>query len=235
MLLGCLNLFDYFFSSQVTKFICGGYSIGISCSLLLAEVFVVENFLKKWAQIHNNSLPQNEKIHETPIIYHARLKNIPDQFLPSGDLIISHSTQSKNRVQSMAFRIIAKDVNFNKELWRELAMLCIEDAEQKLGIKMGSSFTLVVKESSEIIEVERCTKTSGYGIQGLGLKDQMICTTWNDFGLYEVVFGEGNRPVHVSCWIGSVADGHVIAAPCPEENARVLIVVCFTPLKRNSI
>ncbi|XP_061347682.1 acyltransferase GLAUCE-like [Gastrolobium bilobum] len=199
---------------QVTNFECGGYSIGISCSLLLAEVLIVENFLKKWAEIHNK-LPQNEEI-KTPIFYHPGLKKNPEP-LPSD--IISR-TESKNGVQSTVFKVTAKDANFSKEL----ALLCVEDAERKLSIKMGSDFSLFVKESSEIIKVESCSK-NGYTMQGSGLKNQITRATWNDFGVYEVAFHEGNKPLLVSCWFGSVADVHVMAIPCPKENAFTVIVV----------
>lgn len=204
----------------MTNFICGGYSIGISCSLLLAEVSVVDNFLKKWAQIIH-MVSQNEKI-ETSIFNNRRLKNL--ECLPSEDMI-SH-TQSKIEVQSMIFRIITKDgVNFSKEMWRELATLCIQDAEQKLDRKIGSTFTLIVKESSEVIEVEICTK-GGYNRKESSLKDKIICaTTLKDSGMHGLVFHEENKVVHVSSWIGSVVDGHVMIVPCPEENACDVIVI----------
>ncbi|XP_061343927.1 anthranilate N-benzoyltransferase protein 2-like [Gastrolobium bilobum] len=199
---------------QVTNFECGGYSIGISCSLLLAEILIVENFLKKWAEIHK-MLPQNEEI-KTPTFYYPDLKI--HEPLPS--YIISQ-TENKNGVLSTVFEVTTKDANFSKEL----ALLCVEDAERKLNLKMGSDFSLVVKKSSEIIKVESCSK-SGYNMQGLGLKNQITRATWNDFGAYEVAFHEGNKPVLVSCWIGFVADvAHVMAVPCPKENAFAVIVV----------
>ncbi|KAJ1391723.1 Transferase [Sesbania bispinosa] len=208
----------------VTNFDCGGYSIGISCSLLLAEVLVVENFLKKWVQIHNKMLPQNKDT-KTPIFHHTSQEN--SEPLPSE--IISR-TQSKNGVQSMVFKITAEDVDFSKEYWGEIVMFCIEDAEQKLDIKMGSDFSLVVKDSAEVIKVETCSKTkSKYNLQGLlDIQKKILGATWNDFGVYEVAFHEGNKPVHVSCWIASNAagdDGHVMAVPCPEENACAVIIV----------
>jgi hypothetical protein len=41
----------------------------------------------------------------------------------------------------------------------------------------------------------------------------------------EVVFHEENKVVHVSCWVGCVADAHVMIVPCQEENAYAVIVV----------
>nr|KYP67116.1 hypothetical protein KK1_013439 [Cajanus cajan] len=132
--------------SYVTNFECGGYSIGISCSLLLADAFLFENFLAKWAEIHTKMSHQREKI-ETPIFYHARLKNpksLPSDIIPR--------TQRQNGVESMVFKI--SEVNLDKELWRELAMVCVEEAKQKQGTNLGWEFCLVVKESSEVMKVE---------------------------------------------------------------------------------
>ncbi|RHN53792.1 putative rosmarinate synthase [Medicago truncatula] len=205
----------------VTNFKCGGYSIGICCSLLLAEVLVNQKFLNKWVQIHNMLPTTSKEEINTSIFNYPRLKN--HNFLSSEDLI--NHTQNKNRVQSIVFKITTKNVKFSKELWRELAMFCIEEVEQKLDTKIGSSFTLVVKESLEVIEVESVTK-SGYTLNELGIKNQINCiASWNDFGVYEVVFHEENKPVHVSCWIGSVADARVMIVPCLEEENACFVTV----------
>lgn len=109
-------------------------------------------------------------------------------------------------------------------------MFCIEHAEQKLDIKMGSDFSLVVKDSAEVIKVETRSKTkSEYNLQGLlDIQKKILGATWDDFGVYEVEFHEGNKPVHVSCWIALMDDGddgHVMSVPCPEENVCAVIIV----------
>ncbi|XP_016201478.1 vinorine synthase [Arachis ipaensis] len=202
---------------QVTNFECGGYSIGISCSLLLAEVLVVDNFLKKWAKIHDEMLSENGEI-KRPIFYQPCQKNV-DEALASDVNVISRSL-SKNGIESMVFKITSNEASFNKERLRELAMFCVEEAEQKLNIKMGSKFSFVVKESSKVTRVESCSK-SNRGHSSI----QMTPTTWNEFGLYEVAFCKGNTAVHVSCWVASVPDGHVLAVPYPKENVSALIIV----------
>lgn len=157
-------------------------------------------------------LISNKEI-DTAIFNYLGLKN--PKFLSSEDL--NNHTQNKKIVQSVVFKITTKDVNFSKELWRELAMVCIEEAEKKLDMKIGSSFTLVVKEFLEVIEVESVTKS--------GIENQIVCiTSWNDFEMDEVVFHEENKAVHVSCWIGSVADALVMIFPCIEENVCGVIV-----------
>ncbi|KAG5123254.1 hypothetical protein AAZX31_11G036700 [Glycine max] len=213
--------FSPLFYVQVTNFECGGYSIGISCSLLLAEVFLVENFLGKWAEIHMNMSPQHEEI-QTPIFHHPRLKN-PESLPPD---IISR-TQRQNGVQSMVFTITTEDANFSMELWRELAMLCVKEAEQKLSTNLGSEFSLVVKESSEVAKVESCSMNE-WSVEGMRVKHEMSASRWEEFGVYEVAFFEGNKPVQVSCWIDSVSDGYAMVVPLPylkHKNACAVIVV----------
>ncbi|KAL5099033.1 hypothetical protein RYX36_003360 [Vicia faba] len=206
--------FSPLFYVQVTKFICGGYSIGISCSLLLTEILIVKKFLNKWAKIYNMLPSISNKEIDTTTFNYLDL-NIP-KFLSSEDL--NNHTQNKNKVQSVVFKITTKDVNFSKEVWRELALVCIEEVEQKLDMNIGSSFTLVVKEFLEVIEVESVTKS--------GIENQIVCiTSWNDFEEDEIVFHEDNKAVHVSCWIGSVADALVMIFPCIEENVCGVIVV----------
>lgn len=203
-----------FFFPQMTNFISGGYSIGISCSLLLMDLLVVKKFLNKWAQTYNMIPSISNKEIDTTIFTYLDSKN--PKFLSSEDL--NNHSQNKNRVQSVGFKITTKDVNLSKELWRELATVCIEEAEKKLEMKIGSSFSLVVKESLEVIEVESVTKS--------GIENQIVCiTSWDDFGVDEVVFHEENKVVHVSCWIGLVADGLVMIFPCIEENVCGVIVV----------
>ncbi|KAK8341794.1 hypothetical protein V6Z12_A08G188600 [Gossypium hirsutum] len=52
--------FSPLFYVQVTNFQCGGYSIGISCSILLADLLLMKEFLKTWADIHNKIHAETE-------------------------------------------------------------------------------------------------------------------------------------------------------------------------------
>ncbi|CAO2819459.1 unnamed protein product [Amaranthus hypochondriacus] len=53
--------FSPLFYIQVTNFKCGGYSIGISCSLFLVDPLFMANFLNKWAKIHRNIAYEESK------------------------------------------------------------------------------------------------------------------------------------------------------------------------------
>ncbi|KAJ6415671.1 hypothetical protein OIU84_004467 [Salix udensis] len=41
--------------------------------------------------------------------------------------------------------------------------------------------------------------------------------TLDDLGVKELAFRHGNKPAHVSCWIGSAVDGLVMAIPSSNE------------------
>ncbi|KAK7346766.1 hypothetical protein VNO80_21289 [Phaseolus coccineus] len=209
--------FSPLFYVQVTQFECGGYTIGISCSLLLADALVVKNFLKTWADIHYSMLLQREEI-KTPIFHHPLFYEPPP-----ADVI--NRTRCR-RAHGIAFKVTTKDLNLNQEFWREVAMLCIEEAEQKLHKREWTEFSLFVKESCEVIKVEGHSK-SGYCKKVLeqSLKNEISGGTWNDFGKC-VMFHEGNKPVLVSRWIGSIVDdGIVVVVPSPEEKASAVITV----------
>ncbi|XP_022867017.1 protein ECERIFERUM 26-like [Olea europaea var. sylvestris] len=67
--------FSPLFYVQVTNFSCGGYSIGISCSLLLADPFALTGFLKRWANEHNSLLSKLDAP-KTPLCYLPKLRNL---------------------------------------------------------------------------------------------------------------------------------------------------------------
>ncbi|ESW28576.1 hypothetical protein PHAVU_002G000900 [Phaseolus vulgaris] len=198
---------------QVTNFECGGYTIGISCSLLLAEVFLVENFLGKWAEIHHNMSLQHGEI-QRPVFYHPPMKNW--ESLP-----LVNRSESESGVQSLVFKIITEDA----KMGRELAMLCVEEAERKLESDLGSEFCVMVKEcSSEVIKVESWSRGEGMELK---LKYEMRGSRWEEFAVQEVAFNEGNKPVHVCTWIDHVRFGYVMTVPLPnlKNNAFAVIVV----------
>uniref|UniRef100_A0A2N9G3S6 Reverse transcriptase Ty1/copia-type domain-containing protein n=1 Tax=Fagus sylvatica TaxID=28930 RepID=A0A2N9G3S6_FAGSY len=139
--------------ASVTNFQCGGYSIGISCTLLLADLLVT-----------------------------------------------------------------TENVNLDGEVCKSLASLCIEEAESRLCSKMASEFYLFLKENSEVIKMEKCSK-HGHVKPQLSLKTRVTCVGWDDLGAKEIEFRDGNKPMHVSYWIGSILDGLVIAFIPPLNQA----------------
>ncbi|XP_017426951.1 acetyl-CoA-benzylalcohol acetyltransferase [Vigna angularis] len=185
---------------QVTNFECGGYSIGISCSLLLADVFVVDNFLGKWAEIHKNMSDQIGEI-KTPVFYHP-----PTKKSESFPLINRSESESKSGVERLVFKIITEDMNSMEEMWRKMAM----EAEGKVESELGSEFC------SEVMKVESWS-----------MNERMRLNEMREFGVQEVRFNEENKPIHVCCWIDYVRDEHVmtVALPNLKNNSCAVILV----------
>ncbi|KAJ6308593.1 hypothetical protein OIU76_018222 [Salix suchowensis] len=209
---------------QVTNFQCGGYSIGISVSLLLADLLIMENFIERWASIQKKLLPVNDAL-KTPIFYLPNLK-ISVQSL---NTTISH-TPSERGGKTMILKIPG-DTEMegveNNELFKRAASLCVEKAEQELGWEMSSGFSLFVKESSTVLRVQNCRKNEPLKSH-LNLSAQVISSSLDDLGIKELDFHEGNKPVHVSCWTASVFDGFVVAIPSPNGNTSSDINVLVT-------
>lgn len=216
MIVYTIKLLNLCVFSQITKFECGGYSIGISCSMLVADYLIVDNFLKKWADIHKNQSPRCGEI-ETPIFYHPRL-----QYPTFLSTYITSRTPYKNGGQNLLFKITAEEDSVFES---ELARLCIlKEAKKNLPKNLGSEVCFFVKKSSEIIMMETCIKGEQDG-QVLGLKNQMRSTTWDEFGDYDVDFEEGHMPLHVSRWIGSAYDMKFLAVTYPKDGSPVAILV----------
>lgn len=195
--------------SQVTNFECGGYSIGISCSLLLADLllFKENNFLQKWAKIHSNiMLVANNNVPKTPIFYLPNLKK--DGRPVTG---FNSSSPSKNSGQTFIFKIGAKSSVVDNTT---LALLCVEEAERQLGNKMASEFPLLLNQPNNVVKVEKCSMlheatTLNPKLISLGITSE----GWDDLGADDVEFLAGNQPLHVSHWIGSISGGLVLAIP----------------------
>uniref|UniRef100_A0A5B7BXR7 Putative anthranilate N-benzoyltransferase protein 3 n=1 Tax=Davidia involucrata TaxID=16924 RepID=A0A5B7BXR7_DAVIN len=197
------------FYVQVTNFECGGYSVGLSCSILLADTLVITSFLKRWANIHNN-LVSKADMPKIPMFYAPHHK--PNSCYPTNPF-----GSSKNHGQSMIFKIPNKSLMGNKTV----ALLCIEEAERKLGVEMASKFSLIVKESSENIKVEDCWKEEIVEKPSSFVNGLMSCASWDDLEASEVAFHEGNKPVHVSYWIYSVSGGLAMVIPSPDHDEAV--------------
>ncbi|KAH0974116.1 hypothetical protein GBA52_016015 [Prunus armeniaca] len=209
---------------QVTNFQCGGCSIGISCSLLLADILLKENFIKKWADIHNNMLSKDD-LPAAPMYYFPNTKKCTD----SSPTSIFSSNTSKKSSQTMIFTIPGEHVNSENDY---ALQFCVEEAERKFGTKMASKWSLFLKtKSCNSIKVENFPK-DGLIKPKSGLQSQIAAAIWDDFGTNDVEFRKGKKPALVSYWIGFVSGGLVMAMPsadqkgCPDE-VKVIVTVPY--------
>ncbi|KAF7138881.1 hypothetical protein RHSIM_Rhsim07G0118000 [Rhododendron simsii] len=213
--------FSPLFYAQVTNFHCGGYSVGISCSLVLADPLAIISFLRRWANIHSRMVSETEMA-KPPLFY------LPN-FKPNASSLTNQagSNQIKDRRKPLIFR--TGKINHNEvDKRKALALRCIEEAELKLGGKRASKITLLVKKPSEEIEVESYLR-EGLMEKQLSFRSGLNCGSWDDLGASEVKFCEGKKPVCVSYWISCVpGEGLLVLIPSPDESASETLSVVVT-------
>ncbi|KAL0464086.1 UNVERIFIED_CONTAM: protein ECERIFERUM 26-like [Sesamum latifolium] len=211
--------FSPLFFVQVTNFSCGGYSIGISCSLLLVDPFLLSNFLKRWADLHNTMFSTTD-LPEFPAFYLPKLgKSGSSAGLQMG------SNARKNAAQSVIFKLPKKISELDD---KNLAALCINEVEREVATKMASNFSLFVKAPNEDTKVEICSRQLEVSESTISLS---CARTWDELGLESICLNEGKKAVHVSCWINSAVDEGcvMIIPPSDEKNSMGLkIIVTFS-------
>ncbi|KAF2315102.1 hypothetical protein GH714_038164 [Hevea brasiliensis] len=212
----------------VTNFQCGGYSIGISCSLLLADLLIMDNFLLKWANIQKDMLSKNDEV-KLPLFY---LPNLKTASLAANRTFSPASIERCG--QTMIFRITGENVDLKNESSKKLALLCMEEAEQKLGNKIISSeFSFLMKESPTVMQVENFKKIER--VNSHLMSDQVMITSSSlkDYlEINEIAFTEGNKPAQVSYWAGAVNDGLAVAIPSSNEGVSELNFIITFPIEK---
>lgn len=198
----------------MTNFQCGGTAVGISCSVLLADLLFKENFLKKWANIHNLLL-SDKSLPVTPFY------NFPHVEKKGSSLkSIFVSNPSKKCGKTMIFNVTGGNVDSEND---DALQFCVEEAESKFGV---GKFFVKISNSCSGIKVENFRK------EGLAKPklSRIAEAGWDDFGAKEVEFREGNKPACVSCWVGLISGGLVMAMPssAAQEGASELVKVIVT-------
>ncbi|KAH7862987.1 hypothetical protein Vadar_011875 [Vaccinium darrowii] len=216
--------FSPLFYFQVTNFQCGGYSVGISCSLLLADPLAIICFLSRWANIHSKMVSETEMT-KPPLFYTPKFK-------PNASFYTNQvgSNEVKDRRKPLIFKTGKLNPN-DVETRKALVLRCIEEAELKLGGKRASKFSLIVKTHSEPeeIEVESYLRQGLMEEKPLSFSSGISCGSWDDLGASEVIFYEGYKPVCVSHWIGSApGEGLLVLTPCPDESVSEVFNVVVT-------
>ncbi|CAN7069928.1 unnamed protein product [Brassica rapa subsp. trilocularis] len=188
--------FSPLFYVQVTNFESGGYSIGISCSILIADLLIETDFLKKWAKIQSSLAHSQTTL--KPIFYLPPVKR--DKFINElprpvsvldrgGPLVIRAKTCSKTPLACM-----------------------------KKSVKAAEDVFLFLKEQSA--GEDSTTERHGMKVE-IHSRDEAIgdCDCGDhleetDVGLLlDVSLAFENKFEFNSCWVGSVAKGLVLIVP----------------------
>ncbi|KAF3616858.1 putative oleosin 1-like, partial [Capsicum annuum] len=211
--------FSPLFYVQVTNFKCGGYSIGISCSLFLADPFAMTSFLKSWSNIHNNLVSQIDAP-KIPSFYTPNFTKIGS----SQNLSITSPKTKKQITKTFIFKNSKMKLNNNESL-KNLASKCIGEIESKIGKKISSNFTFLVKENFENIKMENCSREEIIKKEN-GLLS-IVLANWDDLGANKVRFIEGNKAIHISYWIinGENNQDLVMISPTHDEDNHELNII----------
>ncbi|CAL9089145.1 unnamed protein product [Musa textilis] len=197
------------FFIQVTQFQGDGYSIGISCSLLLADPFVLARFLKSWTQTH------------TTMFAHGQLTKPPIHlcyFHASGHPPC-HSNSNSTAISAAATTTTLFKVARNSCATNAAAATCFREAARKLGTKPASSYSLMISDRSVYLTVESAglDEVAGGSATEVAWRDQL--------GIEEISLVEATKPVHASCRIVPCAGETLVVVMQPSDEEELMVSV----------
>ncbi|XP_072963136.1 uncharacterized protein [Typha angustifolia] len=215
------------FYVQVTRFQEEGYSIGISCSLLLADPWQLTKFLKSWALTHAQMLSQGH-LSKDPIFH---LSFFQRRANPNYIKSIPLDYSSKPTITTTT-TVLFKSSQKPSKLMPSLNKLVASEAVSKLGDHGAaggvSNFYLFLSEE-EGLKVERWS-------EDVRTNDSLInveVVHWEEFcRVEELSLMEGNKAVHVSYDIISRGNGEgivVVMSPHDEEGDSNLVISATIP------
>ena len=173
----------------------------------------ITSFFRRWAKLHNKIVSEAEMT-KLPIFYLPNLK-------PSGSPLTNQSSSNQS-AKTLIVKIDTNKLNLNVEACLALVLLCIEEVEIKLGVKMTSKFSLLMEEPSKVVKMESYLR-EGLIEKPLEFKNGLNCARWDDFWNSEVIFYGGNKPVRVSYWINPVSsEGFVIVIPSLDSEMNIV-------------
>ncbi|XP_020263172.1 uncharacterized protein LOC109839154 [Asparagus officinalis] len=216
------------FYIQVTEFQGDGYSIGISCSLLLADPLFLTQFLKKWAVAHCSMLAQ---AHPKTPMFHLNYFRIPQRPKHLKSIPFDH-TQPKPTTKTILFK--SNPHQTPRLNHATLASICIKKATHLLDIDPLLKFSLIVNNPNPNgdLTVGSC--------QGEELVHSDVCdgavaaASMDEFGLDELAMSEGNVPVHVSCGVVTSCETEglvVVMTPGYDDGASEVLISVTIPKK----
>jgi hypothetical protein len=208
---------------QLTRFLDGGYAVGVSCSLLLADPLSLIGFLKSWARKNTEMQAQSKHVAH-PVIQYTHYIQSPGaaKRVKSGTSTLDTATATAaDNTKTVLFR--ATDSSDR----RALAAACVGMASKRLGgAKEPPRFTVIARDGSKGLHVQTCG-TVEYGDReaclghGHGLAARIA--QWSEAGLEDLAL-EGSKPVHVSYSISPCADEGLVVV-MPAGGAELLISV----------
>ncbi|WOL06103.1 hypothetical protein Cni_G14835 [Canna indica] len=209
--------FSALFYIQVTQFEGDGYTIGISCSLLLADPLFLANFLKSWARTHAQMLAQG-RLTESPIFHLSYFERRDHPHHIKSTKLESNPTDSSSPSSStMLFKV---NRNLDAQSYDAFATACLQETTERLGAKPVPNFYLMISDHATGLKIEPCADASPRSSSRA-----LDVAWWDQFGLDELVFAGTNKPLHVSCQVVSRVDGCLAMVMIPEGQMECVVSV----------
>ncbi|KAL6652289.1 hypothetical protein ACP70R_011214 [Stipagrostis hirtigluma subsp. patula] len=185
------------FFMQLTRFRDGGYAIGASCSLLLADPLCLISFLKSWARTHAR-LQAQSKLVANPVIQYTRYLQSPGPAKRLKSVPLDLGGAAAAAAKTVLFRAAADESDR-----LAVAAACIGKANEMLGAKAPPRLTVIARDGSGGVNVQTWTAENG---QAPCHGDHALrAAHWQEAGLEELAL-EGSKPVRVSYGVSPCAD-----------------------------
>ncbi|CAA7014175.1 unnamed protein product [Microthlaspi erraticum] len=197
---------------QVTNFESGGYSIGISCSILVADFIVGTDFLNKWAQIQSSLAHSQTRL--KPIFHVPSVKQNLDIFVTD----LTRSASVLDRGISVVYQ--AKPC-------LKMSLACMKKAIVTCE-KASVYVFLYIKEHGE-----NSTECDGVKVEVRSRDEAISDCDCNDLeetgvGVLNASLAFEERSEGTSCWVGSVPKGLVFfLVPPTFEGNKSLVKFMF--------
>ncbi|KAJ6791272.1 Uncharacterized protein M6B38_243960 [Iris pallida] len=192
------------FYIQVTEFKGDGYSIGITCSLLLADPQLLARFLKQWALCHSQTVAR-AALTTTSIFHPSYFRKAKQRPVHLKSLALDSAAAATDPAAATVLFKFPWDPERRAPAlaYSALAWLCVDEASRALepgtGAAVSEFFLIVSDPVDDSMRVELCRKEerpSG-GAGGFGRAANYMAS-WDELGLDGLALAEGNEPVHVS-------------------------------------
>ena len=199
----------------------GGYAVGVSCSLLLADPLSLIGFLKSWARKNTEMQAQSKHVAH-PVIQYTHYIQTPGAAKRVKSTSTLHTATATAAEDSNTTTVLfgAPDTTSDH---RALAAGCVGMASKRLGgaAKEPPRFTVMARDSSKGLHVQTCGDREACLGHGHGLAARVA--QWSEAGLEDLAL-EGSKPVHVSYSISPSADEGLVVV-MPAGGAELLISV----------
>ncbi|CAN7120804.1 unnamed protein product [Brassica rapa subsp. narinosa] len=205
--------FSPLFYVQVTNFESGGYSVGISCSILIADLLLETDFLTKWAQIQISLA--HSKTTLTPIFcLPPDIRNNIIIELPRSASVLDRSEPFVSRAKTCS----------------KILPVCMRKAVTN---RETASVDVFLFNKEQVGDENSTTERDGVKVE-IHTRHQMInsdCDCGGDLEetdvgvVLDVSLGFEDKLEGNSCWVGSISKGVVIVVPSTFGDTKSIVAL----------